>query len=307
MVKPTADLEEILKPHNIKMCLFVDAGYLVRLKEFYTDFPELKKEYDLIVNQLRELSINGHEIQLHIHPHWEDCFFENEGWSMDLTRYRLDQFSDVEICDIVKRYHAELAQISVSDITTYRAGGWSVPPFNKVSNIFTSLGIKIDSTVFKGGQYSSPFQKFDFLPAPADKSKWTFSKNPAVEDVTGEFLEVPIANLIYQPIFYWRLAFTKLLKQSKHKPYGNGFAVKNEGSHLLKMLFTNTKGVVSMDGFKSSVLHRAYQYYEKKQLEDFVIIGHPKAFTPYSLKTFKRFIKRVPNSDFKTYKFYLKN
>ena len=41
-----------------------------------------------------------------------------------------------------------------------------------------------------------------------------------------------------------------------------------------------------------SPLEKAYKWYKKRNLEDFVIIGHPKAFTSFSLKKFKEFIEK---------------
>ena len=50
--------------------------------------------------------------------------------------------------------------------------------------------------------------------------------------------------------------------------------------------------VVSIDGFKASFLERAFQKYKKNTRGDgnFVMIGHPKAFTAYSLQKLQDFI-----------------
>ncbi len=51
-----------------------------------------------------------------------------------------------------------------------------------------------------------------------------------------------------------------------------------------------SNSVVSMDGYKASLLDKAYK---KNIMENFVIIGHPKAFTEYSLNKFEKFITKV--------------
>ena len=47
--------------------------------------------------------------------------------------------------------------------------------------------------------------------------------------------------------------------------------------------------VVSVDGFKASLLERAYHQYSRRGKADFVVIGHPKALTRYSLQMLESF------------------
>ena len=53
----------------------------------------LKKDYDLITQQIQKLSAEGHDVQLHIHPHWEDSTFDGIEWIFDTNRYKLSDFS----------------------------------------------------------------------------------------------------------------------------------------------------------------------------------------------------------------------
>ena len=129
IINPTKQLLTILDKYDFKVSLFVDAGFLVRLKQQSQKFPELKKEYDSIKTQLKQLSSNGHDIQLHIHPHWEDSYFDGNGWVIDTKRYRLHDFSPEEIKSIVTNYKQELESCSEQDVFAFRAGGWCLQPF----------------------------------------------------------------------------------------------------------------------------------------------------------------------------------
>ncbi len=42
MIEPTNELLKIAKEFNIKMTFFVDIGYLIKLKEFLPNNPELQ-------------------------------------------------------------------------------------------------------------------------------------------------------------------------------------------------------------------------------------------------------------------------
>ena len=81
----------------------------------------------------------------------------------------------------------------------------------------------------------------------------------------------------------------------EYQAYGDGEAIKNPKSSLLRMLTMPTSTVVSMDGFKCSLLEKAFATYQKRMnaMGNFVIIGHPKAFTPYSLKILGKFVKET--------------
>ncbi|MBR9758312.1 MAG: hypothetical protein GYB39_09515, partial [Algicola sp.] len=79
----------------------------------------------------------------------------------------------------------------------------------------------------------------------------------------------------------------------QHEQYGDGYALANGFFQKLRLLFTWSNTVVSIDGYKSVFLQKAFNKYKKRFPKgDFVIIGHPKAFTPYSLKKTDAFFKR---------------
>jgi len=124
MLTPTHKLLEVLDRHNIKATFFVDSGYLVRAKAEQGKSEKLSKEYKAVVNQIKKLDEAGHSIQLHIHPHWEDSYHDGERWVMDTTRYKLHDFSEDEIDDIVYRYKKVLTDIVGDKVFAYRAGGW---------------------------------------------------------------------------------------------------------------------------------------------------------------------------------------
>ena len=76
MIKPTAQLMDLAKKHNVPLIFFVDAGYLFHLKNHF-NHDACKLDFDKISTQLKQLSEAGHEIALHVHPHWEDSFFKD--------------------------------------------------------------------------------------------------------------------------------------------------------------------------------------------------------------------------------------
>jgi len=154
--------------------------------------------------------------------------------------------------------------------------------------------IYIDSTVFPGGAYESPNQCYDFRQVGRYNTHYRFSDSLTHPDLNGEFTEIPISAYRVSPYFYWQFAMAKLSKAPGHKAFGDGMAIPLSKTEILKKMILPSVSVVSMDGYKSKFLNNAFKAYVKHTQNNgnFVIIGHPKAFTPYSLKRTADFINR---------------
>ena len=290
ILTPTNKLIKVLDKYGVKATFFVDSGYLVRLEELQEQFPILKKEYDTLSSQIKALDRDGHSIQLHIHPHWEDSTFDGKNWIMDTKRYRLHQFSEEEIDDIVYRYKKVLTNLIGDKVFAHRAGGWCIQPFEKINNALKKHNIYLDSTLFKNGKNDSHTHYFNFKNMP-EKTEWKFENDPLKENKNGFFKEVPISAYKLSPLFFWKLVYIKKFGGTEHQTFGDGSAAGGSQIDKLRMLTRYTHSVVSIDGFKSSFLEKAYQsFLKKKDCKNFVIIGHPKSMSEYSLKKLERFI-----------------
>jgi len=291
IIIPTEKLLEVGDKYDAKFVFFVDSGYLDRLSFYKEKYEKLAKDYEKIVNQLKSLNANGHDIQLHIHPHWEDCTYDGEKWSMDTNRFRIHSFEKDEIEDIVSRYKNALTDIVGNKVFAYRAGGWCLQPFDKLKDALKKHGIWLDSTVYKDGLNSSATHFYDFRNAPK-KSLWKFEEDPVTEDSNGFFTEIPISTYPVSPLFFWKFAYHKKFAKNDHKVYGDGVtAGGSSNSSILKMLTKYSKSLVSLDGYRASLLKNALKENSKKEQEgNFVVIGHPKAVTPYSLKELDNFL-----------------
>lgn len=298
MLLPTSELMRISAPHGVRFTCFVDSGYLVALRRQQAEFPILEEHFDRVSAQLRDLVQQGHGVELHIHPHWEDSYYDGQCWQIDTSRYKLADFSKEEVRDIVERYTGVLAEITGKQPVAYRAGGWSAQPFAPIGEALSRQGIFTDSTVYPGGHYQSENQVFDFRGVPPYKTEYRFSQDLTREDPAGPFTEIPISAQRVSPLFYWKFAWTKLNKLPRHQPFGNGRAIVLSREGMIRSLTRSSVSVVSMDGYRSSQLKKAFRTYRKKTGDrgNFVIIGHPKAFTPYSLHTVKKFIEETSGS-----------
>jgi len=297
---PTELLIKILDTHNIKATFFIDSGYLIQMDKYRKEFPQIEADYQAVIAQIVKLDKNGHDIQLHIHPHWEDTIYDGKRWILDTSRYKLDDFSVSEVEDIVFRYKKVLTDIVGEKIFVFRAGGWCIQPFGKIKKALKKENIWLDSTLFKNGINKSKTHFFDFRGMPED-DEWNFEHDPMVINPNGYFKEVPISSYRVSPLFFLKLILLKKFGGIKHQSLGDGTAAGGSKWDKLRMLIKSTYSVVSMDGVKIDFLDKAYADYKRNHKENFVVIGHPKAFSPYSLDKLDSFLKKHQYEKFTTY------
>lgn len=290
MTGPTDALTRIADDNGIRLCHFVDIGFILKLEEESKKNPGLSDDYDAIRRQLEQLAEKGHDLQLHIHPHWEDSRFHDGKWECDTRRYRLHDFSDAEIGDIVTKYKNGLERLTgKGKVFAYRAGGWCVQPFDRIGNALKENGILVDSSVFPGGHFRSELYDYDFRESPS-MSSWRFSDDPLSPEPAGKFTELPIASIRNSPLFYWRLFLLGRLDPHRHKPLGDGVPVPAPGQRR-RLLTRPTVNTVSVDGYNAHLLERALRLYKKKNMSHMVVIGHPKALTRYGIDMLECFIR----------------
>lgn len=291
MVSPTAMLSEMAEKYGIRLCQFVDVGYLIALERQRRQFKQLEKDYSIVCRQLEHLYARGHDLQLHIHPHWEDSHYDGEKWICDIRRYRLADFDDAGITDIVHRYHARLEQFTgTGEVFAYRAGGWCIEPFQRLKPALRQVGIRVDSSVFANGHYQSSIYQYDFRGAP-DFSRWTFEDDPMQPTKDGGFTELPIGSIRNSPLFYWRLFLLGRMRPYQHKPLGDGQPVPAPGQRRA-LLSRYTYNTVSVDGYNARLLNRARKQHLLLDKKELVVIGHPKALSRYGLRELEAFISQ---------------
>ncbi len=275
------------------MVFFVDTGYLKKLIHYKDQFPKVKYEYDLVTDQIKSLVAEGHDCQLHIHPHWEDSTHNGIDWVMNTDRYKLVDFSDEEIEKIVLEYQQILKEITQKPVNIYRAGGWCLQPFSRIQKAFEKANLKLDSSVFVGGKFTSGNYFYDFTKTP-QKSTWKFSNDLCVEDPNGAFLEYPISGYKYSSIFFWKLFLNGRLDPKNHKPIGDGFPMPAPGQRK-KMLTSGMLLSASCDGYFVIKLDAVLKQNQARGYNELVVLGHPKALTHFALEKLEQFVIKQKN------------
>jgi hypothetical protein len=246
-------------------------------------YASLQNDLSKVVNQIKTLQTQGHDLQLHIHPHWDFANYDGEKWEIDIDgHYKLADFDDQTATDIIVRYKKALEDLLGDKVEGYRAGGWCLQPFSRFKKAFLENGIKKDSTVFYGATMKSKHYYFDFRNAP-NKGRYNFEDDICEENENGAFIELPIGGFQYHPIFFWRLYILGRLLPSRHKMIGDGKFISQPGKKYTS-LKKKTWDHVSCEGFYAQKLNHITKKFAAEGRTDLVIIGHPKSMTRYSLE-----------------------
>ena len=200
--EPAERLKAIFSKWNARFVTFVEVAELEMIEAKGTD-----SDIDLVKDQIQKFFKEGFELGLHLHPQWYNAGYENSKWHLDYSEYNLCTLPEERIAQIVERSIAYLRNIlGESDFTplSFRAGNWLFQPTQSLANVLSEQGIKVDSSVFKGGMQHQ--HKLDYRPALRNGYYWRFSTDTNVPDSKGILLELPIHT---QMIPAWKMLTAK--------------------------------------------------------------------------------------------------
>ena len=224
LVSPMKYLCEMVDKYQIKMNIFVDAAYLLQLQRFKEKYPQLEKDWNTVVNNIKELEKQGHSIQLHLHPQWYYSTYDGEEWRLDYEHYKLNDMPLDEQKSLIHKGVTILNSILKHKAVAFRAGGYSIENFSDLYESFLSEGITIDSSVLPGGKSEGKFQSYDYLNIHP-KSSYLFSYNHKLENKTGSMIEYPISTMKELPLVYLFKRILRKRNDDSMKIWGDGKSV----------------------------------------------------------------------------------
>lgn len=186
--EPADKLIKIFGNWNASFVCFVEVAEFELIQKHGTD-PDI----DSVIAQIQDLRTMGFELGLHLHPQWYNARFEKNRWMLDYSEYNLCTLTNERIAQLIKRalsYFKKILGDSDFNPISFRAGNWLFQPSKIVAKELAAHGIKIDSSVFKGGiqhKYSLDYRK-----SLKNGYFWKFSDDINCQDSKGILLEIPI-------------------------------------------------------------------------------------------------------------------
>ena len=289
LIEPSKRLLQFSRDHGLAITFFVDAGMLRCFDRHANSSTAIKRAAATVRENLRLISAEGHEIGLHVHPHWEDTRWVDGRWHFSGTRYQLRDFSDAEIADIFDHYFQVLQDLSVTPVQSYRAGGFCIEPFDRLSAAMQAHGITVESSVVPGAKLVDADKGFDFSSLP-DQAWWYFDETPLTPEKVGAFIEIPVTPCTVPRSYYWRQLARRLAGGAGSGKAGDGTA-KSIGKKeaLRRLLGASRTSELSIDGPKAPML--LHKRTLKQSRPYWHLMGHPKLLADRSLTELQHFIE----------------
>lgn len=278
VIKPTNRIIELFKKYDARGIFYVDAGYLLKLREY--EHPDLQ----LITRQLRQLVEMGSSIELHIHPQWLDAIFDGKNWSFSsFEKFRLHSLDSTLIGSYFSDCKEILEDISGVPVSSFRAGGWCLQPFDQISVLFERSGIKLDSSVIPGFTKNDlPHHYFDYESVGC-LNIYKFDSDPCVESETGRFVELPVTTHRIHGMTLFINTF--MLKLYDNRLFGDGIGLyKSDGlCKKLRRVFSYNMRTLSVEGmFPKLFCHEFERWIQNKECLPCLVM-HPKTISELAL------------------------
>jgi len=226
--EPARKLQAIFRKWNARFVNFVEAAELRQIEAYGADtaIGDVKR-------QIQEFDQEGFEIGLHLHPQWSNARRENGKWVLDYDEYNLCTLSRQRISEIVEEALDYLRRVvGRSDFTpvSFRAGNWLFQPTEQAASVLADKGLRIDSSVFKGGLQHN--HALDYRPALRNPYYWSFSHDVNKPDPMGSWIEAPIYT---EMVPLWRMSTSKRLGFTGGQGIGSR-SVKQKWNRALDLL-----------------------------------------------------------------------
>ncbi len=196
LFNPSYRVMKLADDLGVKVVFFTDILCAMRFREwdhhnFYLPYKE----------QLQDAVRKGHDVQLHIHPHWLNSNYEN-GTYIPSNDFALSDFENERLFSgidgIVKMSVENLNLICKEVDPDYkcianRAGGFNLAPATeKIIDSLYAAGIRYDSSMAKGYYFKSGISEVDFRHLPSNANWKIDSTNLRVPSPDRGILEIPI-------------------------------------------------------------------------------------------------------------------
>jgi hypothetical protein len=302
MVKPTYELAEILDINNSKMTVFWDILHYYRLTELENVYPNIKNDRELIDKQISFLILKGHDIQLHLHPHWIDAVYKDSEWKFKYDRFSLHSLSDEnnpERIDTISgciRISKQLMEKEIMkyapgyNVNIFRAGGYLIEPFAKLKNAFEHNNIYVDSSILPGMSNKNSVNGYNFRNYPVS-NRYNFSNSPGEISENGKFTEIPVTTLkitVFNNILFSlirRLKYPDL--ESRRMGTGSGESFIGGNDSVIKKILALTKPKQTAFTTDGNFAER-FNYMCRKLKNNSTMILHPKLLNRHILSVLRK-------------------
>lgn len=170
--EPMRRLVSIYKRHDIRGSFNAEVMQQLTFRQHQEAHPELKvlaDEWDATVSDTFR---QGHDIQLHVHPQWQNAQYKNGEWKLVSDWSILNYSRDAALRMLLdgKNYLEKL--LSPIDpnyrCVSFRSGAWCIAPSPHMLELLVKIGIVFDMSIVGGVLYDTRNIKLDYTQCEED-------------------------------------------------------------------------------------------------------------------------------------------
>lgn len=294
MIRPTRRLAEILKEFSCTMTVFWDIMHFYRLTELESSVPDLRVDREMIEKQIRWLVREGHDVQMEIYPHWLDATWKNNRWRFSYNRFSLSRLWDdpdpeniQTVVGCITKGKALMEEVCRKEdphyrVRAFRAGGYRVEPFSRITKALKLNDIRVDSSAGFGMKSRTPNAPFDFTRLPRymhyrfDDSLMHHNPEGWFWEFAKETVRVPF---YIRFLFYFLGSFVYTGKGRFGDGKRLGFTRKEQSGHLWSKIGSRYYRLTpeEMDPVR-------WKYLYSNARENAMVVLHAKNMSPYTIQ-----------------------
>ncbi|GEM_PF-251468 len=204
LINPTKDLLNLFDKLNIPLTLFADVLSFLRYREQKLfGFPENAE------NQLKDAIRRGHDVQSHVHPHWNFTQIEGRTYKVNADFFLLGKLDDdpeklyAKIRNLLmtsRSYlHDLLGTVNKNyQCIAFRAGGYGLQPNSAiVMKALRDSGFVIDSSIVPGFVLKNKINEVDFSMVPKMANYYLDSDLTTPSKNNQGIFEIPLASCTF--------------------------------------------------------------------------------------------------------------
>tara|TARA_X000000368_G_C23054802_1_gene723327 strand:+ start:2781 stop:3911 length:1131 start_codon:yes stop_codon:yes gene_type:complete len=218
---PSLFLMKLADKYGFKPTFMVDTAQAIAYEKYAEKCQNIATQFSLWKKNIQLMKLNGHDVQLHIHPQWLYSDYNNNYFTVD-NRYNIGLYSKDEqeylISAGIKLLKDLLVDIDSKYKTiAFKAGGWGLQPSESLMKIFDKNGISI---------VLGPRKKLIRKSLNIDYSKLEEDTFPYYPNINNIVQIGPKSNTIILPLTYVKIDLynqIRLIKDSLYSTYNQKY------------------------------------------------------------------------------------
>ncbi len=171
---PMREMLRLLKEHRKKITIMAEIGQQFAHRELGKKEKWAREIVYAWENLLRDAVRQRSDVQLHFHPQWLKCSFEDGRWQMNMDNWSLSSLDEKTIKKVLgkgKRYLENMLKpvYNKYKCVAFRTGGFCIQPSEQIVSALKQIGMAADTSVVPG-TYSEGF--YDFRKAYSNILPW---------------------------------------------------------------------------------------------------------------------------------------